>query len=76
MSVQQVDPEVVEETGHDDDDVSHYVCALDPDVSYCGKDLSGRPPMYASDSEEDDDCPLCVLVWGYAPVCVKCGREC
>lgn len=48
-------------------DVDHWYCC-DPDVAYCGLDLSGVP-----DGEEFDEmCPLCVLAdeaGGFCPSC-------
>lgn len=54
-----------------DDHLDHWVCCEDPDLAFCGKDMTGRP---WSDFDEAD-CVVCADLWD-AERCPRDGSYC
>lgn len=67
--------ELEEETDGCEDDWDHYYCPKDPDIAYCGADISDAP-IIANDAPMAHECPLCaVLMDAAGEVCAKCNRR-
>lgn len=54
-----------------DDGVHHYYCDCDPNLAFCGQDITDHEDL--GDKEPTDPlCPMCKVldeVWAYCPRC-------